>query len=301
MITEKQKQKRKQYIGASDVPAIIGVDPYTTAYQIWLEKTGQFERDIDPESPWLLSGKYVEDAVLNWAERHLGKISRKNLERRIKGTPVLVHLDGLTKDGGYPVECKTAALHGPLIEFYGEEWTDQLPERVLVQCQMQMEAVDRDRCYVPVFIGGRGFVMYVVERDMELVSLCLSKVRRFWEHHVKHKIPPEEPAPVKLAKYVKRTAGKSVELPQALVDEWLQAKAELSYVKEHVEGIQENIHKILIEAEAEIGLAEKGQITYLASERKMLDSKRLKQEHPEIVEQYTKTSMSRTLRWKPYK
>lgn len=299
-LTAKQLRERTLYIGASDVPAIIGVDPYKTSYQIWLEKTGQYQPDSG-DNPSLMAGSLMEDAVLRWAENQLGKISKRSLSRRIKGTPIKVHLDGSLVENGEPVEAKTAGLHGPVIEFYGEEGTDELPERVLVQCQMQMAATDANVCHVPVFIGGRGFVMYHVERDRELIDLCVEKACYFWNHHVKKQIAPPEPPPIKLAKFAKRQPGKSVEVPKEIIDEWLDIKAELAYVVERKEAVEQKIHQILIENEAEIGVTDHGELSYMASERKTIDTKLLKANEPEVADRYTKVTTTRTLRWKPKK
>jgi putative phage-type endonuclease len=299
-LTGKQRQARKKYLGATDIPALLGVDPYKTLYQIWLEKTGQYERP-ESDNPSLTAGRHMEDAVLNWAaEHHLGKLSRKGLERRVKGYPIVVHLDAQTQ-AGVPVEAKTAGLHGPLTEFYGEPLTDQVPERVIIQAQMQMAATEAFMCYVPVFVGGRGFVMYVVNRDQELINLCLDKAYNFWTKHVIPRIPPNEPIPVKLARYVPREEGKAVDIPQNLIDEWLTAKAEVAYAEEHEETAKEKIHKILAEAGAEVGNADGGTLTYYATVSNRIDTKALKAEMPDVAEKYNTKSTSRTLRWKPLK
>lgn len=40
-ITQKQREFRRSHIGSSDIAAILGKDPYKTAYDVWLDKTGQ--------------------------------------------------------------------------------------------------------------------------------------------------------------------------------------------------------------------------------------------------------------------
>lgn len=41
MITDKQREQRRRYIGGSDMAAILGVDPWKTQVDLWLEKTGR--------------------------------------------------------------------------------------------------------------------------------------------------------------------------------------------------------------------------------------------------------------------
>lgn len=49
--TDKWLEWRKQGIGASDAPIIMGVSPYKTRYELWLEKTGQRE---DEQPTWAM-------------------------------------------------------------------------------------------------------------------------------------------------------------------------------------------------------------------------------------------------------
>ena len=65
---EEWLQARKSYIGGSDAAAIVGLNPYKTNIELWLEKTGQ----IIPED---ISGKpYVQYGTQ--AERHLRGLFR---------------------------------------------------------------------------------------------------------------------------------------------------------------------------------------------------------------------------------
>ena len=43
MLTPEQLERRRSSIGASDVAAILGLDPYRTGLDIWLQKRGLAE------------------------------------------------------------------------------------------------------------------------------------------------------------------------------------------------------------------------------------------------------------------
>ena len=52
---------RKQGIGGSDAAAIMGLNPWKTAMDVWLEKVGEFSEDTqDNEKMW---GRVLEDIV----------------------------------------------------------------------------------------------------------------------------------------------------------------------------------------------------------------------------------------------
>jgi len=60
-------------IGGSDIPAIIGVNPYKTAYQLWLEKTGQVPPVQD--NKYMRAGRKLEQVVADFfAEETNAKI-----------------------------------------------------------------------------------------------------------------------------------------------------------------------------------------------------------------------------------
>ena len=63
-ITEKQRQRRRDHLGASDMAAVMGVSPYRNAWTIWAEKTGRLE-EHDPE--W----SFQVDAQQEQAEQSL--------------------------------------------------------------------------------------------------------------------------------------------------------------------------------------------------------------------------------------
>lgn len=48
--TDEWMSERKKRLGASDIPIILGLSPYKTAYELWEEKTGRVINEYDTES-----------------------------------------------------------------------------------------------------------------------------------------------------------------------------------------------------------------------------------------------------------
>ena len=69
--------RRKLGIGGSDAGAVIGLNPYKSAYTLWAEKTGripEFEGNLTTEV-----GSYLEEFVAKLFEKETGKkVRRKN-------------------------------------------------------------------------------------------------------------------------------------------------------------------------------------------------------------------------------
>lgn len=266
-ITSKQAEKRRKNLGSSDIPAIMGFSRFATAYDVWMYKTGRIPED-PKERDYQTAGKMFEDGVLRWfsEEQKCGAIKR-NIERRIEGTPILVHIDAELVDTGEPVEVKTEGLYGPIIEPWGDVCTDDVPEYTCIQAHCHMMATERDICHVPTFLGGRGFGYFYVNRDDKIVDLIREQALAFWQKNVLKGIPPADSAPIlSLIKRIRRVEGEPVELDSGLVFNWTEAKEAVKSAKK----IAEEAHARILAAldGAELGTCELCDITNFLQSRK---------------------------------
>ena len=65
-------EDRRKGIGGSDVATILGLNQYKSAYQLWLEKTGQVELK-DTESEPAYWGNVLEEVVAKEFQERTGK------------------------------------------------------------------------------------------------------------------------------------------------------------------------------------------------------------------------------------
>lgn len=214
MITKKQLLAREKNIGGSDLSTILGFNPYKSPYELWLEKTNKVTKEDLSDNKAIQAGVILEDALLKFAELSLGKIERKNLERRVEGTPILVHLDGIVKETGFPVECKT----GNLIRYSNADWgdkDDEVPHHVIIQAQGQLMALKSRpaKCHVPALIGGKGLVLYSIDRNEEIILAIKDAAIKFWDNVVRDIPPKETKIRLEMAKALKRIPNKVIELP----------------------------------------------------------------------------------------
>lgn len=263
-ITEAQREARRNHLGSSDVAAILGVDRFRNAYDVWLEKTGKL--DEQKESPAMYAGTVFEDGVLQYAEKQLGKLIR-NQYRSAKNLPIGANIDALIVESNEPVEAKTAGLYGPLNEEWGEDGTDQVPDRVLVQSHVHMLCVDKPVCHVAAFIGGRGFRLYQVPEDAEIKNIIAEKAIEFWDKHVKADIPPEDTVPsLAVVKRIRREPELIVPVPDAIVQRWQACRDAYLAAQKMKEAAEAELLAALGTAEG--GTCSMGTITYLETHRK---------------------------------
>lgn len=233
-ITDVQRSMRANAIGSSDAAAILGVSPYSSAWDVWAEKTGRLvSRTFAEEATEL--GDVNEQPLVQWMTRRRKMIG-------LQFDVLLEHpeipffrsnADGLGKEieSGQEtevgIEAKTAGLTGPVVGTWGDdEWTDEIPEHYFIQCQFQMMCGGMNRVYVPALIGGRGRKAYCVQRQERTIELMMPVLIRFWEHNIQKDIAPEQCAPsLETARYLRRPKGKRVPINSAIVMEWDSARA----------------------------------------------------------------------------
>lgn len=174
--------ERRKGIGGSDIAAILGLNPYTTPLQVWLDKVHGSE-DIDNDAmEW---GRRLEDVVAQkFADEHPDlTLTTSGLIVDVDG-PFLANPDRLTSDGGV-LECKTAG------ERAAAAWDDDgTPESYLCQLQWYLGVTGRDHGWIACLIGGRRYVERPFERDDRLIDAMRERAAQWWADHVEAMVPP---------------------------------------------------------------------------------------------------------------
>lgn len=267
-ITSVQLEKRQQHLGSSDIAALLNIDERKNRYDLWLEKTGKLTPEKEPENDPRMAGHLIEPAVLTYAETQLGKLTRNQYRSaKEKGLPIAANIDAILNDSGLPVEAKTSGLYGFTNDYFGEEGTDQIPDRMIVQSQVHMLCTDTELCYVPVFIAFRGFAIFQVPRDPQIIDVIANEASDFWSKNVLADVPPENILPnAAVVRRVRREPDKTVTLDHSLVEKWEAAKQIESSAKKDKEAALAAILAALGDAEA--GATEQGVFTYMETTRK---------------------------------
>lgn len=314
MLTTEQLKLRKSHLGASDVAALFGLDPFKTGADVWLDKTF----DIEPparQNDSIDMGNAFETPLLGWAARELGvNISTVpgDLFAVCKAYPVFsATLDSIILDAecvvltDEAIEAKVTSRS----EEYGEPGTDQVPDRVNVQVQAQMLCHDLKRVHVAVLMGRNGLrrELYLVERDEDIITSIIQRGEWFWNEFVlPKKQPPELDENGKplfglgSLEYIRRVVRQPqtwAEVDEALILDW-DSKRQARLEAETVE--KEALERMLTPlGDAEGARLSNGRIlTYYPTVKNILDQSRLKAEQPEIYASFLKESVSRTPRIK---
>lgn len=289
---------RRTSIGGSDVATILGFNKYQSSYQLWLDKTGQIDiDDSDPSEAAYWGNVFEVDVANEFALRTGKKVRMDNHMYFHKEYPFLsANVDRQVVGENAILECKTASV------YLADLWEgESIPEQYIFQVQHYMNVLDKDYAYIAVLLGGQKFVWKRIERDQELIDLIQERLIEFWEVNVQQNIaPPIDGSDATTAfikeRYADSEAGKEITLGKA-EDELIAALAEQKATKKMIDAninqIENQLKDKLGQADAEIAITPSSIISWKPVVSNRIDTKRLKEEQPDIYQTYARESVSR--------
>jgi len=295
---EEWLQYRTCGIGGSDVSALAGINPFKSAHQLWLEKTGQMEPE-ETDSEYAHFGTLLEPIVRKeFTERTGIKVRQKHMLLQSEEYPfMLADLDGVIRepDGEMAVfEAKTASAYKQ------DVWEDGVPVPYILQVQHYMAVTGAKRTYVAALVGGNHFCHHVVERDEELIGKIIAMEKYFWETYVVGGMEPVPDGSEATTDYFNRRFARSDGTTVHLPDEVLPVCAEYEHLSEELKKLETakaaaaNQLKFYLK-EAETGIVRDKTVTWKQVSRSGVDTKRLKAEEPEIYKNFLTQSSYRRL------
>ena len=285
---------RRKGIGGSDAGAVCGLNPYRTAMQVYQDKIMDDLDEFDNEA--MRQGREFEDYVARRFMEATGKKVRKaNFMYYDEDHPFMIaDVDRMVVGENAGLECKTAS------PYMAEKWEDgRIPLSYQIQCLHYMSVCNADAWYIAVLIYGREFKYYKIERDEEMIADLIRIEEDFWENHVvKGKLPApdgSELADSVIAEYFKKSKAETIALTG--FDEKLNQRQKLA---EQIETMTTKKRQIEQELKLYLGEAERAEngryrVSWKSVSSQRIDEKRLREERPEVYEEYQKTSRYRRL------
>lgn len=184
------QEYRRTGIGGSDVGAILGVNPFRSPLDVYMDKLGL--RVPEPENEKMLWGRVLEPAIAQeFCERHgFAMIPGRHKTDEIDGVRVFGTTDFLLHNPGFHVlEIKTAGSQ--MAKFWGEPGTDNAPLTYIAQVALYLMLEDVDQGFIAALIGGQDYREYEIPRDRELEAAIREAVVEFWKGCVEGQNPPQ--------------------------------------------------------------------------------------------------------------
>tara|TARA_R100000808_G_scaffold5803_2_gene17497 strand:+ start:4073 stop:4966 length:894 start_codon:yes stop_codon:yes gene_type:complete len=111
-------------------------------------------------------------------------------------------------------------------DLYGEDWSQELPEGYLVQCQFHCFIYQVDVCVVFVSFGFWGPPkIYLVKADDAKIAAMVERSAAWWKAHVEKRVPPSIDATDACSVYLKHLALHDEALRECTQEEFARAVA----------------------------------------------------------------------------
>lgn len=286
---------RRGYIGGSDAGAVMGLNPYSSPYSVWAEKTGRvdgFAGNLTTEV-----GSYLEDLVAALFCRETGKkVRRKNRILVNSLYPfACADVDRIVVGENALLEIKTTNSFPAMRKLKHGEY----PEMWYCQMVHYLAVTGMERAYLAVFINCRELQIYTLERDADEIAVLMAEEEAFWCNVIKD-IPPKvdglEATTAALSEVYPRSTGGEVLLT---ADRLLTQRKSLVEAKK---GLEDDIKEIDNQIKAQMGSAETGvsagwTVTWKNQVRNSFDKKAFEKDNPGIdLDYYNKQTVSRVFR-----
>lgn len=271
---DKWLEDRRHSIGASEVPTVLGLNPFDTPLQLALRKRGEITEKEETEA--MRMGHKLEPVVAELYCEETGRIVTNPGDYEIWRHPdhAFLHatLDRIARKAAEPnsiggvLQLKTVGAH------MAHYWDDAVP--LGVQCQVQAEMAVADRAWgsVAALIGGQRFVWKDIERNESFITYMVAKVDLFWVMIQKGDLPEAGAADNKALQllYPQHDPGKTIDLPTEalmLTGERLRAIDELKSAEQRKNAAEARLKQLMGDAEYGI-LGDGSRYSWKTSERK---------------------------------
>ncbi len=292
---------RSDYIGSSNAAAILGLSPWCSKMQVYLEKNGLAEEIDDKKRAVFARGHRFEPVVIGMlcdeltAQGHEVRVMARNRryvhnEHPFIGSEIDVELlvDGEEVNG----EAKTVSPFAARL--WGAPDSGDVPLYYQAQCMHAMSVYPRRRTVIGAMVGLDDFRVRWIERDDDLIQIITTKEVEFWQDVQAGRMPAPTTAGDVAWLYQDRGEAVEITADAALAVEKLrQIKRQQAALDAEREQLELKIQLQMRDAATALDSTGQTLATWRQNkERKATDWKAVAQAlgaSPALIEQHTRT------------
>lgn len=291
-------QVRQGGIGSSDAAASVGLHPYKSQLQLWMEKTGRAgslpQADPNDDQSPMYWGTLLEPIVAAHYTRRTGhRVRRLNAVLQHPEHPwMLANIDREVVGAAdvQILECKTAGIHGARL------WRDGVPAYVQLQVMHQLAVTGKQAADVAVLLGGQDLQVFRIVRDDAMIAQLIALERQFWDYVERDQAPAadgSDSADLALRALYPRDSGSTLDLSTDLemsgVFSDLLAVRQVIATQTTLEAqLKQRIQQRM--GEASRAVFETGEVSWKRSKDTVaLDTEQLLKDQPQLAQHYQRT------------
>jgi len=289
---------RRKFLGGSDVAGILGISPWKTPLDVYLDKVEPRDEPSDPGRTRVLNrGKRMEPYIVDLLQEETGLqiIARGNRYIDPELSFVAAEIDAEAASGEN-VEIKTVSPFKA--REWGEQQTDEVPLHYTAQVMHGLMVTGRQVCVLGVLIGADDFRIYRVERDDDTIAAIREREIAFWRDYVEARVPPEASNVADLKTLYGRDAGTAIEASDDVLrqlNDLRNLNAQIKELGARADACKEAIQLYMADA-ATLTVGGKPAATWKSQSASKFDQSAFRESHPDLYEQFKATSESRVFR-----
>lgn len=287
---------RTKYLGGSDVAGILGISPWRTPLDIYLDKI-EPRKEVDPSKQRIfIRGQRMEPYVIDLLAEETGLeiVGRGNRYRDKEHDFLAAEIDAEAATGEN-IEIKTVS------PFKSKEWgdiqTDEIPVHYTAQAMHGLMVTGKQVCVFGVLIGGDDFRIYRVERDDETITAIRQKEVEFWDR-IQRRDPPPPSQVSDINRLFSTDAGGLIEANGNILEAYNELRALRTQAKAMIEAadsLEERI-KLFMGGNAFLALNGMQLASWKSQDSRRFDQKAFAAAHPQLFEQFKTVITSRVFR-----
>lgn len=277
---------RKDGIGGSDAAAILGMLQWSTAFDVWLDKTGKLEER--PDNLAMRIGRELEETVARLWEKETGKqVKRCGFMLQNEEQPwLLADVDRMVTGENAGLECKVTSSVFTLRKLK----TGDFPDEYYAQCVHYMAVTGAERWYLAVLELGfsKKFHAFTIERDDDEIDALIEAEQQFWVENVLENVAPAPAGSEKTENFIKSEYPTAKEEAEAVglygneadLAAYLAKKTEAKALDKEITALEQKFKLAL--GDASKGIANGYTVSFTNATRSGgIDAKKLEANFPE--------------------
>lgn len=299
---------RSLFLGGSDAAAVMGLSPWATPVELWMEKTG---RRVKDEADERLKQKiferghrlepFIRDMVIDKLRDrgHDVQLIATN-QRYVDPEHAFLSCEidfELLLDGEH-INCDAKSVTGFARKKWGEEDSEDVPIEYAAQFMHGLMVTGRQRCLVAALRSFDDVDIFWTLRDEETIAGMRPKLVQFWIEHVLTGMPPDPMTFTDIKALFPLDNGLAVEATDDIRDkvaQLLRVKAQLKEWEEAKDALTFEIAEF-ISPHTRLVYQGTDLMTWKGQKDTRLDVDALRTAHPDLFVEFARTKTVRVLR-----
>jgi putative phage-type endonuclease len=289
---------RTAFIGGSDAGAILGLSPWATPYEVWLEKIGEGKPVDAAKEKFFRRRKRQEPVILEMLEEEHGIRARSVNTRAFHPSHGFLscEIDAISDDG---IEVELKTVHPFAAKEWGTQDTDEIPPHYTAQALHGLMVTGREARLVAALIGVDDLRIYRVERDNDTLAKMLEHELAFWQM-VQARTPPPALRLSDIEKIYGVDKGQVLAIDDqvGVIDSLERIRTLKAQIKEDEKLLEDEqlIVKSFMKDAAVLTLGGKKACSWKSQTANRIDADLLRATYPDIAKACTKVVPSRVFR-----